>query len=83
MNQKRFAKAIQYKAALDSAWKRRNPVGIYGNEEYENTLWQAKTDSFKVLRNSAGEHKLIDVLEDGKADFTDTFNTLFGGIFDR
>lgn len=42
-----------------------------------------KTDSFKVLRNSAGEHKLIDVLEDGKADFTDTFNTLFGGIFDR
>lgn len=39
MDQRRYAKLIQYKAALDSAWKRRNPVGIYGDEEYEKTLW--------------------------------------------
>lgn len=60
MNQKRYAKLIQYKAALDTAWKRRNPVGIYGNEEYENALSQAKLDSFKVFRNSKGEYKLVD-----------------------
>lgn len=38
MNQKRYAKLIQYKAALDSSWKRRNPVGIYGDEEYEKNF---------------------------------------------
>jgi hypothetical protein len=81
MNQRRYSKLVQYKAALDSSWKRRNPVGIYGEDEYERTLRQAKTDSFKVLRNSSGEHKLIDVLPEGKVDFTDKFNTLFGGIF--
>ena len=83
MNQRRYFKLIQYKAALDTAWKRRNPVGIYGNDEYDNTLWQAKADSFKVMRNSKGEHKLIDILEDGKEDFTDTFNSIFGGIFNK
>ena len=82
MNQNRYSKLIQYKTALDTSWKRRNPVGIY-NDEYENTLWQAKVDSFKVMRNSKGEHKLVDILEEGKADFTDTFNTLFGGIFNK
>lgn len=81
MNQKRYAKLIQYKAALDSSWKRRNPVGIYGDEEYEKTLYQAKLDSFKVLRNSKGEHKLVDTLEEGKKDFTDMFNGVFGGVF--
>jgi len=81
MNQRRYSKLIQYKAALDTAWKRRNPVGIYGNDEYDNTLWQAKADSFKVMRNSKGEHKLIDILEDGKEDFTDTVNLFFGELF--
>lgn len=83
MNQRRYSKLIQYKTALDTAWKRRNPVGIYGDEEYTKTLGQAKADSFKVMRNSKGEHKLIDVLEDGKVDFTDSFNSLFGGIFNK
>ena len=83
MNQKRYSKLIQYKAALDSSWKRRNPVGIYGDDEYEKTLWQVKADSFKVMRNSKGEHKLIDVIEEGKEDFTDMFNSIFGGIFNK
>lgn len=83
VNQKRYSKLIQYKAALDSAWKRRNPVGIYGNDEYDNTLWQAKADSFKVMRNSKGEHKLIDILETEKTDFTDMFNAFFGGIYNK
>ena len=81
MNQKRYTKLIQYKAALDSSWKRRNPIGIYGDDEYEKTLHQAKMDSFKVMRNSKGEHKLIDKLEDGKADFTDIFGSMFNGIY--
>ena len=80
MNQRRYDKLIAYKAALDSEWQRRNPVGIQ-NSEYDKTLRQAKMDSFKVLRNSKGEHKLIDTLEEGKSDFTDTFNQIFGGIF--
>jgi hypothetical protein len=81
MNQRRYSKLIQYKAALDSSWKRRNPVGIYGNDEYDKTLSQAKLDSFKVLRNSYGQHKLIDILGEGKSDFTDAFNSIFGGMF--
>ncbi len=81
MNQRRYSKLIQYKAALDSAWKRRKPAGIYGNDEYENTLYQAKADSFKVMRNSKGEHKLIDTLEDGKEDFTDMFASIFGRYY--
>lgn len=80
MNNQRYAKLIAYKAALDSEWQRRNPVGILNND-YEQTLRQAKMDSFKVMRNSKGEHKLIDVLEDGQRDFTDSFNMLFGGLF--
>ena len=82
LNQRRYTKLIQYKAALDSEWKRKNPVGLY-NDDYEHTLWQAKADSFKVYRNSKGEHKLVDVLEDGEEDFTDLFTTMFGGIFDK
>ena len=80
MNQRRYQKLIQYKAALDSEWQRRNPVGIHN--DYDLTLCQAKMDSFKVLRNSKGEHKLIDTLEEGKEDFTDTFNDFFCGIFE-
>lgn len=80
MNNRRYAKLIQYKAALDSEWKRRNPVGIC-NDDYERTLQQAKLDSFKVMRNSKGEHKLIDTLEEGKMDFTDMFNGIFGGLY--
>ena len=82
MNQQRYQKLIAYKAALDSEWQRRNPVGIY-NDEYDNTLRQAKMDSFKVMRNSKGEHKLIDTLEEGQRDFTDSFNMLFGGLFNK
>lgn len=81
MNQRRYSKLIQYKAALDSSWKRRNPLSICGDDEYEKTLLQAKADSFKVMRNSKGEHKLFDILEEGKEDFTDVFNSIFGGIF--
>lgn len=77
---RRYAKLIQYKAALDSEWKRRNPMGIY-NDDYEKTLQQAKLDSFKVMRNSKGEHKLYDVLEEGKMDFTDMFGSVFGGLY--
>ena len=80
MNQRRYEKLIAYKAALDSAWQRRNPVGLY-NEDYDSTLRQAKMDSFKVMRNSKGEHKLIDTLEEGKSDFSDTFSQMFGGLF--
>jgi hypothetical protein len=80
MNQKRYQKLIQYKAALDTAWQRRNPVGIYGDDEYQKTLSQAKMDSFKVMRNSKGEHKLIDTLEEGKMDATDLFSTFFGAF---
>lgn len=47
----------------------------------KKTLYQAKLDSFKVLRNSKGEHKLVDTLEEGKKDFTDMFNGVFGGVF--
>lgn len=83
MNTRRYAKLIQYKAALDNAWKRKNPVSICGDLEYERTLQLAKADDFKVLRNSKGEHKLIDILEEGKVDFTDSFNELFGGIFNK
>lgn len=80
MNQKRYAKLIQYKAALDTAWKRRNPVSLY-DDEYERTLQQAKLDKFKVLRNSKGEHKLVDDLKDGEMDFTDMFTNVFGGLY--
>lgn len=80
MDNRRYAKLIQYKAALDSEWKRRNPVGIY-NDDYGKTLQQAKLDSFKVMRNSKGEHKLVDTLEEGKMDFTDMFGSVFGGLY--
>ena len=82
MDQRRYQKLIAYKAALDSEWQRRNPVGICNNE-YEQTLQQAKYDSFKVLRNSEVKHKLIDTLEEGKIDFTDAFNQIFGGVFNK
>lgn len=80
MDQRRYAKLIQYKAALDSAWKRRNPVGIY-NDDYKKTLQQAKLDKFKVMRNSNGDHKLVDMLKEGEMDFTDLFGSVFGGAF--
>ena len=80
MNNKRYQQLIAYKAALDSEWKRKNQLGIqYDN--YDKTLQQVKLDSFKVLRNSKGEHKLIDTLEDGKESFTDLFGSVFGGMF--
>ena len=80
MTERRYAKLIQYKAALDSAWRRRNPVGLY-NDEYDRTLQQVKLDGFKVMRNSKGEHKLINTLEEGQEDFSDMFSSIFGGVF--
>lgn len=80
MTNRRYIKLIQYKVALDSEWKRRNPYGIYNND-YEKTLQQAKLDNFKVMRNSKGEHKLVDTLEEGKMDFTDMFGSVFGGLY--
>lgn len=82
MDQRRYSKLIVYKSALDNAWKRRNPVGIT-YDEYEQTLTQVKMDKFKVMRNANGDHKLIDMLEEGKEDFTDMFNSLFGGVFNK
>lgn len=82
MKQERYAKLIQYKVALDSEWKRRNPVGIY-NDEYEKTLSQAKLDKFKVMRNSNGEHKLKDALPEGKMDYSDLFGSIFGSYMYR
>jgi len=35
------------------------------------------------MRNSNGEHKLIDILEDGKEDFTDTVGSFFGALFNK
>ena len=80
MDQRRYSKLIAYKSALDNAWKRRNPSCVT-YDEYEQTLQQAKMDKFKVMRNADGDHKLIDVLEPGKQDFTDMFNSVFGGVF--
>lgn len=80
MTNQRFQQLIQYKAALDSEWKRKNQVGIQ-YDDYDKTLQQVKLDSFKVLRNSKGEHKLVDTLEEGKMSFSDIFGSVFGDIF--
>ena len=66
MNNERYARMIFYKSALDDAYKRINPLSIYQNE-YEKTLQNAKIAGFKVLRNSKGEHKLIDIAENNAA----------------
>ena len=79
MTTKRYQQLIQYKAALDSEWKRKNPLNIH-EDAYDKTLRQVKLDSFKVLRNSKGEHKLIDTLEDGNICFSDIFGSAFGGF---
>jgi len=80
MNNNRYAKLIQYKSALDNEYKKRTPTGIYHND-YEDTLQQAKLDGFKVMRNSNGEHKLVDTVSPEKASTLEAFNELFGGIF--
>lgn len=59
MTNKRYGKLIAYKAALDDSYKRINPLSVQ-TQEYTKTLWEAKMAGFKVLRNSKGEHKLID-----------------------
>ena len=81
MNNDRYAKLIQYKAALDNEYKKKTLTGIYHND-YDDTLQQAKLDGFKVMRNSKGEHKLVDI-SDGKPSAIETFNKLFGGIFNQ
>ena len=81
MDIKRYSKLIQYKNELDRAWKRYNPVALY-NTDYDITLQQAKLDEYKVLRNSKGEHKLIDKTN-GDPSAVETFNELFGRIFNK
>lgn len=79
MDIKRYSKLIRYKNELDQTWKRCNPVALY-NIDYDATLQQAKLDGYKVLRNSKGEHKLIDKTN-GKPSTVEVFNELFSGIF--
>lgn len=80
MTNQRFQQLITYKAALYSEFKYKNPMSIqYDN--YEKTLEQAKLDGFKVFRNSKGEHKLVDTLEEGKPCFSELFGSVFGGVF--
>lgn len=76
----RYSKLIQYKSALDAAYKKSSSVEIY-NSDYDSTLQQAKYDGYKVLRNSKGEHKLIDIQEKGEQSTVEVFNEWFGGIF--
>lgn len=57
MTNERYVKSIHYKAALDAAWKNYNPVDL--KNHYDQILKQAKLIGFKILRNSKGEHKVI------------------------
>lgn len=82
MNNTRYSKLIQYKSALDNEYKKKTLTGIYHND-YDDTLQQAKLDGFKVMRNSKGEHKLIDTVDSNKASTLEAFNELFGGIFNQ
>ena len=79
MTTKRFQMLVQYKAALDSEYKRKNPLSVQ-EDTYDITLRQVKLDGFKVLRNSKGEHKLIDTMKDGSVCFSDLFGSAFGGF---
>ena len=79
MTTKRFQMLIQYKAALDSEWRRKNHLSVQ-EDTYDITLRQVKLDGFKVLRNSKGEHKLIDTMKDGSVCFSDLFGSAFGGF---
>ena len=65
MTSERYGVLITYKAALDDAYKRINPLSIQ-RSEYEKTLAEAKLAGFKVMRNSDGVHKLIDKTKDEK-----------------
>lgn len=53
MNDKRLTMMNQYKVELDSKWHEHH-------SNYANTLLEAKLVGFRVLRNSAGDHKLED-----------------------
>lgn len=79
MNNQRFQLLIKYKAALDSEYKRKNHLSVQ-EDAYDITLRQVKLDGFKVLRNSKGEHKLIDTMKDGGVCFSDLFGSAFGGF---
>ena len=79
MNNDRYIKMIQYKAALDDLYKKRNPLSMYA-DEYDKTLSNAKLAGFKVLRNSKGEHKLINnVKSDNEANMLDLFADILRG----
>ena len=76
---KRYYKLIQYKAALDAAYKKFSSVELFNND-YEATLQQVKMDGYKVMRNSNGDHKIIDI-QGEEASTLEMFNELFGGLF--
>ena len=59
MNTERYARTIRYKAELDNAWKTHDPLNPY-NTDYEKLLSEVKIAGYKVLRDSRGDHKLID-----------------------
>lgn len=65
MKNERYGTLIALKSALDSAYKRRDPLSVV-EQEYDITLSKAKIAGFKVLRNDAGEHRLIDKTKNEK-----------------
>lgn len=79
MNNQRYLKLVQYKSALDKSYQKSGPTELYNND-YDDTLRQAKLDGFKVERNSKGKHRLTDKTN-GKPSTAEAFNELFGGVF--
>lgn len=59
IDKERYEMMARYKATLDIEWKKRDPINIYG-ANYDNTISESKQAGFRVMRNPAGEHKLID-----------------------
>lgn len=73
MTSKRYARMIMYKSALDNNWAKKDRLDLY-DDNYERVLGEAKLAGFKVLRNSKGEHKLIDTCKSNSvADFMEMF----------
>ena len=78
MNNDRYATLIALKCALDNAYKKRDPLSVMV-QEYDRTLSKAKIAGFKVMRNSAGEHKLIDKLEHN-SKLANVFETMASAV---
>lgn len=80
MNNNRYAKMIMYKTALDSEWKKRDPVSLY-ECNYDKTLLEAKTAGFKIMRNRKGDHKLEDTCSNQRtAEFMEFFAETLRGV---